>query len=112
MKTSPKPGEVYFADLGLAAKPRWVLVVSDEDNDAPLAIATVLSITRQHNGSRYETTLPRVPWLPEQSYVNAQSLQPLGWHEFGWRFGRFEESVMRDVRQAISCWLTMKPSAK
>ena len=91
----------------MASKPRWVLVVSIWDENAPLAIATVLSITRQHHESPYEVTLPRVSWLPEQSYVNAQSLQPLKWIECGRKAGQFDERVLHDVRAALAYWLKM-----
>ena len=46
-----KPGEIWLADLGLAAKVRPVLVVSRHDPDAPRALTIYLPLTTQHRGS-------------------------------------------------------------
>jgi hypothetical protein len=35
---SPYPGEVWLADLGMAAKTRPVVIVSRHDEDAPRAL--------------------------------------------------------------------------
>ena len=43
MKT--KPGEVWLADLGLAAKTRPVLIVSREDNDPPRSLIIYESLS-------------------------------------------------------------------
>jgi mRNA interferase MazF len=59
MKIDPRPGEVYFVDLGLAAKARSILVVSIRDDQAPLAVITGLSFTRQYHRSPYEVVLPK-----------------------------------------------------
>ena len=77
MKTVPQAGEVWFVDLGLVGKPRYVLVLAAKI-DARLALGSVVLITTQFEDTPYEVTLPRVPWLREQSYINAQSLQPVG----------------------------------
>jgi hypothetical protein len=61
----------------------------------------VLQITAQHGGTPYEITLPRVPWLREQSYCDAQSIQPVGLHEFVRKVGSFEASMMAAARMAL-----------
>lgn len=76
MKTVPQPGEVWFVDLGLVAKPRYALVLAAR-TDARLSLASVVLITKQFENTPYEVTLPRVLWLQEQSYINVQSIQPL-----------------------------------
>ena len=105
MKADPQPGEVYFVDLGMAGKPRFVLVVSVRDTAAPLALVTALSLTSQYHGTAYEVTLPRVPWLREQSYANAQSVQPFKIIELGRLQGRFESSIVAGARQTLRRWL-------
>jgi mRNA-degrading endonuclease toxin of MazEF toxin-antitoxin module len=76
--------------------------------DARLAISSVVQITKQHGGTPYEVTLPRVPWLPEQSYVNAQSVQPVKWVEFVRKApGQFSPAVMDDVKRALKKWLDL-----
>jgi len=44
-----------------------------------MAVGTVVLITTRFGGTPYEVSLHRVPWLSEQSYVNAQSLQAVDW---------------------------------
>ena len=105
MRASPQPGEVRFVDFGYEAKHRRVLVLSVPDSNARLAIGSVVQLTTQHGGTPYEVTLPRVPWLPEQSYCNAQSVQPVKWTEFERKAGQFDAVVLKQVRAALGRWL-------
>jgi mRNA interferase MazF len=105
MKASPLPGEVWTVDFGIAAKHRRVLVVSIPASDCRLAIASVVQLTTQCDGTPFEVTLPRVRWLPAQSYVNAQSVQPVKWIEFETRCGQFDQGVLEAVRKALGAWL-------
>jgi mRNA-degrading endonuclease toxin of MazEF toxin-antitoxin module len=107
MKTVPQPGEVWFIDLGMVAKPRHALVLAVQ-TDARLAPASVVLITRQFESTPYEVTLPRVPWLPEQSYINVQSIQPVKFTEFIRKAPRkFDARVIRDVEAALKRWLKL-----
>jgi mRNA-degrading endonuclease toxin of MazEF toxin-antitoxin module len=103
----PKIGETWFVDLGLAAKPRWAYVAGA----APvgrLALAAVLTTTTQYDGAPYEMALPRVPRLGDQSYVNAQSLQPVKFSELTRKApGQFDGSVLEGARQIIRHWLQL-----
>jgi len=58
-----KPGEIWLADLGLAAKARPVLVVSREDDDPPRALVIHVPLTTQGRGSRYEVDLGKLRFL-------------------------------------------------
>lgn len=74
--------------------------------NARLALATVVTITAQFGGTPFEVTLPRVPWLREQSYINAQSIQPVPFTEFARKApGRFDAAVVEKVRSAVRDWL-------
>ncbi len=53
----PKAGEVWLADLGLAAKTRPVAILSFDDPDAPRALCIYIPLTSQNRGSRYEIPL-------------------------------------------------------
>jgi mRNA interferase MazF len=101
----PKPGEVYFVDLGLAAKPRNILIVSACDPSAALAVATGLSLTTQYHGTPYEVILPKLPWMREQSHVNAQSLSGFKFVELLRKVGYLEPKVMAQVQAALKLWL-------
>lgn len=67
---SPSPGEVWLADLGMAAKTRPVVVVSRRDEQAPRALAIYVPLTTQNRGSRYEVVIPRLRFLHQASVAN------------------------------------------
>jgi mRNA interferase MazF len=98
---TPKVGEVYLVDLGIAGKVCPVVVVSREDADAPRALSVVVPLTSQSRESRYEVKMPRVPWLNLQSYANAQAMGSVEHHELTNRRGRFEASVLKQIRESI-----------
>jgi len=107
MKPTPKPGEVWQVDLGYQGKVRWAFVISNQP-DGRLSMASVVLVTTQFSGTLHEITLPRVPWLSEQSYVNAQSIQPVKHTEFlQIARGKFDERVFSDVKAAIKRWLSL-----
>ena len=107
MRTVPQPGEVWFVDLGLIGKPRYALVLAAQ-TDARLALASVVLITNQFEGTPYEVTLPRVPWLREQRYINAQSIQPVKFTEFVRKApGKFDARIIGQVEAALKRWLKL-----
>jgi mRNA-degrading endonuclease toxin of MazEF toxin-antitoxin module len=107
MRTLPQPGEVWFVDLGVVGKPRYALVLAAQ-TDARLALASVVLITKQFEDTPYEITLPRVPWLSEQSYINAQSIQPVKFTEFVRKApGKFDARVVSAVEVALKRWLKL-----
>lgn len=107
MRTVPRAGEVWFVDLGMIGKPRYVLVMAAR-TDARLALASVVLITKQFEDTPYEVTLPRVPWLQEQSYINVQSIQPVKFTEFVRKTaGKFDAHVINDIEAALKRWLKL-----
>ena len=107
MRTGPQPGEVWFIDLGMVGKPRYALVLAAR-TDARLAPASVVLITTQFEDTPYEVTLPRVPWLREQSYINVQSIQPVKFTEFVRQVpGKFDARVIGEVETALKRWLNL-----
>jgi mRNA-degrading endonuclease toxin of MazEF toxin-antitoxin module len=107
VKTVPQPGEVWFIDLGMVGKPRYALVLAAQ-TDARLALASVVLITKQFEDTPYEVTLPRVPWLQEQSYINVQSIQPVKFTEFIRKApGKFDAHVISNVETALKRWLKL-----
>jgi len=107
VRTIPQAGEVWFIDLGMVGKPRYALVLAAR-TDARLALASVVLITTQFENTPYEVTLPRVPWLREQSYINVQSIQPVKFTEFARKApGKFDARVIDDVEAALKRWLKL-----
>ena len=101
----PRPGETWFVDFGMTAKPRWAFVVGVAP-DARLAVASVVKITTEYASTPYEIALPRVPWLPQQSYINAQSIQPVKFSELTRKApGQLDARILADVRSALKRWL-------
>ena len=74
---SPRPGEVWLADLGLTAKMRPVVIVSRHDPDAPRALTIYVPLTTQNRGSKYEVELAKLSFLREMSVANVQGIASL-----------------------------------
>jgi mRNA-degrading endonuclease toxin of MazEF toxin-antitoxin module len=91
----------------MVGKPRYALVLAAR-TDARLALASVVLITTQFEDTPYEVTLPRVPWMREQRYINVQSIQPVKFTEFVRKAaGKFDARVIRDVEAALKRWLKL-----
>ena len=69
---SIRPGEVYRADVGVAAKVQPVLFVSRGDAKRPCDLALAVPLTTENRGGQYEVTMPRVRFLREISTANVQ----------------------------------------
>lgn len=98
---SPKPGEVWLADLGLAAKTRPVVIVSRLDPDTPRALVVYVPLTTQNRSSRYEVVLPRLPFLNRDSVANVQGLGALPTVRLERKLGTLPAAVMSDVKAAL-----------
>jgi mRNA interferase MazF len=57
---NPQPGEVWLADLGLAAKTRPVVVVSRQDPNPPRSLVIYVPLTTQNRHSMYEVPIARL----------------------------------------------------
>lgn len=98
---SPKPGEFWLADLGLAAKTRPVVIVSRHDPDAPRALVLIVPLTTQSRHSPYEVALPRLHFLHRDSVVNIQGVASIPLVRLEQRIGSLPETVMVEVRKAL-----------
>ena len=99
---SPRPGEVWLADLGLAAKTRPVVIVSRHDPDAPRALTTYVPLTTQNRGSKYEVELRKLPFLPEMSVANVQGVASLAVTRLERKLGDVPPDVLRRIREALA----------
>ena len=102
------PGEVWLADLGMAAKTRPVVIVSRHDDDAPRALVIYVPLTTQHRGSRYEVVLPSLSFLRAESVANVQGISSLPEVRLERRLGRLPSSALKEVRAAISFALDLQ----
>jgi mRNA interferase MazF len=71
---NPAPGEVWTADLGLAAKFRPVVLLSRQDADPPRSLVVYVPITSQNRNSKYEVLVPKMRFLDEGSVANIQGI--------------------------------------
>jgi mRNA interferase MazF len=78
---SPRPGEVWLADLGLAAKTRPVV---------------------QNRGSRYEVALPKLTFLRELSVANVQGIASLPVTRLERKLGEVPPDVLAQIRKALA----------
>ena len=98
---SPHPGEVWLADLGLAAKTRPVVVISRHDPDPPRSLVLYIPLTTQHRRSSYEVPLPRLGFLDRDSVANVQGLGSLPQVRLERRLGRLPDDVMKGIKRAL-----------
>jgi len=98
---SPRPGEVWLADLGLAAKTRPVVVISRNDPDPPRSLVLYVPLTTQHRLSSYEVPLPRLGFLDRDSVANVQGLGSIPQVRLERRLGRLPDDVMKSIQRAL-----------
>src|SRR5437762_12368323 len=99
---SPGPGEVWLADLGLAAKTRPVVIVSRRDPDSPRALILYVPLTTQSRHSGYEVPIPRLPFLDRNSFANVQGLGSIPTIRLERQLGRIPEQTMAEIRRALA----------
>jgi mRNA interferase MazF len=95
------PGEVWLADLGIAAKTRPVVIVSRHDLDPPRALAIYVPLTTQYRDSLYEVVLPRLRFLDRDSIANVQGMASIPTARLERKLGKLPEEVMLKIKQAI-----------
>ena len=102
MKTRP-PGEVWLADLGLAAKHRPVLIVSRADPDPPRVLYIYVPLTTQNRGSDYEVDLGRLPFMrgSNDSAANIQGIGALPEPRFIRKLGQLPDEKLESVKEAL-----------
>jgi len=108
---SPRPGEVWLADLGMAAKTRPVVIVSRYDPGSPRALVVYIPLTTQNRASPYEVALPRLSFLDRDSFANVQGLGSMPTVRLGRRLGALPTPVMIKIRQALVFALDLRALA-
>lgn len=96
-----KQGEVWLADLGLAAKTRPVVILSRDDPQAPRALVTYIPLTTQDRGSPYEIGLGNLRFLRETSVANIQGIGSLPVIRLQRRLGLLPVETLDRIKQAI-----------
>jgi len=107
----PHPGEVWLADLGLAAKTRPVVIVSRDDPDPPRALILYVPLTTQHRQSPYEVVLSHLSFLTQDSVANVQGLGSLPTVRLERRLGKLTDDVMAQIKRVLAFALDLGPEA-
>ena len=102
------PGEVWLADLGLAAKTRPVVIVSRFDPNPPRALVIYVPLTTQSRGSPYEVPIPKLGFLNALSVANVQGIGALPVVRLERRLGKLPEAVAAEIRRALSFALDLR----
>ena len=99
---SPNPGEVWLADLGLAAKARPVVIVSRADRQPPRDLVIYVPLTTQNRGSAYEVELPHLSFLRELSFANVQGIGSLPSTRLERKLGLLPLETFGSVKAALA----------
>lgn len=101
MRTKPKVGEVWVADLGMAAKTRPVLILAVPASEDARTLVVVAPLTSQIRGLRGEVPLGKVQWLPKVSAVNVHGIASFDPSRLDRRLGSCSEPQMEAVKDAL-----------
>jgi mRNA interferase MazF len=101
VNTKPSAGEVWFADLGMSAKNRPVLVLAYPEYDDARALVIVAPLTSQIRGMRGEVEIGKPRWLPKRSAVNIQGLASFDRHALTRKLGRLDDPPMEQIKNAL-----------
>ena len=104
---NPQTGEVWLADLGLAAKNRPGVVVSRSDPDPPRALIIYVPLTSQNRESKYEVVLPKLPFLDRPSIANVQGIGSLPTVRMERKIGKLPAQTMEQIKQALTFALAL-----
>ncbi|MDD3545097.1 MAG: type II toxin-antitoxin system PemK/MazF family toxin [Kiritimatiellae bacterium] len=101
MPTRCNVGEVWWADLGRAAKSRPVLILAAPRERDARQLVVVAPLTSQIRGLPGEVALGPVRWLPKPSAVNVQGLASFDPGKLIHRLGLCTPDQMEAVKQAL-----------
>jgi mRNA interferase MazF len=96
-------GDVWLADLGMAAKVRPVLVLSVPFADADYALVSVIPHTTMPRGSQFEVKL-HLPWLHSGAF-NVQGMLAVPEAKFLRKIGTLEPNQLEQLEKAVKRWL-------
>ena len=96
----PESGEVWLADLGLAAKTRPVVIVSRYDPDPPRSLVIYVPLTSQNRNSKYEVELPNISFLDKLSVANVQGIGSLSTIRLEYKLGKLSDEILTKIKKA------------
>ena len=100
----PKRGEVWLADLGLAAKTRPVLVLSTRFSASDYALITVVPHTTSPRSSNFFKVTLSVSGLRPGAF-NVQGLMTTQPSKFIRKLGTLNPAQMKQIEATVKRWL-------
>jgi mRNA interferase MazF len=101
----PNGGEVWLADLGIAAKIRPCLVLSIPPDPQDRVLVTVVPHTTSVQGTRFEITIPK-PFLQAGAF-DAQGLATVSRPRLLRKLGDLKPTELGSVEAAVKRWLVL-----
>ena len=98
---NPKHGEVWLADMGMAAKTRPTVVLLADNVNAPRSLVIHVPITRQNRGSELDVPLGYLPFLDPDSVANVQVIGALPTVRFEKRLGVVPAADLDAIKSAL-----------
>ena len=98
---NPRHGEVWLADMGMAAKTRPAIVLIADNLHAPRSLIIHIPITKQNRGSELEVPLGHLPFLDKESVANVQAIGSLPSVRFEKRLGVVLPADLEAVKKAL-----------
>jgi mRNA interferase MazF len=100
---TPDRGEVWLADLGIAAKIRPCLVLSVPPEPQDRVLVTLVPHTTSVQGTRFEVAVPK-PFLKAGAF-DAQGIVTVARARLTRRLGELQPGEMTMVEEAVKQWL-------
>ncbi len=98
-----QPGEVWLIDLGLAAKIRPCLIISDYPTDDELALLLIIPHTTSVKGNRWEVAVPKSFLKP--GVFHLQQIQPVPVSRLIKRLGTLSNAELVELKATLASLL-------
>ena len=99
----PAPGEIWRVDLGLAAKVRPCLVLSDYPADDELALIIIIPHTTAVRGNRWEIACSKAFLKP--GVFHLQQIQPVSIPRLEVKLGSLSGDEFRGLKRRLASLL-------
>ena len=100
-----QPGEVWLVDLGLVAKTRPCVVLSDFPTDDELALVVVVPHTTALRNNRWELNIPK-PFL-KQGAFHLQQIQAVSIARLQKKLGTLSDDEFKHLKATLASLLKL-----
>jgi mRNA interferase MazF len=101
MEVNPRHGEVWLADMGLAAKVRPVVVLLADEVEVERTLIVHVPVTTQNRGGPLEVGVGHLRFLDRASVANVQAIGSLPRVRFKRRVGVLPADDLERIKQAM-----------